>query len=163
MKKYILILIICLVLITGCKKNEKGKLITLDYDELKEKIDNKDTFILVITRTDCSHCAIYIPRLEKVLKEYELTAYKVEVDTWKDEEKDDLGDICNVSGTPTTLFIENGEETNTSSRLVGEKTQDQIINRLKAMGYIKTENDEEDKEETKEENKEDTKESKKEE
>ena len=61
------------------------------------------------------------------------------------------------------MFIENGEETNTSSRLVGEKTQDQIINRLKAMGYIKEDNNEEDKEEANEENKEETEESKKEE
>ena len=140
MKKTLFIILICLVLLTGCKtKDEKGKLITLDYDELKEKIDNEDSFILVVTRTDCSHCAIYIPRLEKVLKEYELTAYQIEVDTWKDSEKDDLGEICNVSGTPTTIFIENGEEKNTSSRLVGERTQDQIINRFKAMGYIKEE------------------------
>jgi len=156
MKKILFLLLISLLLLTGCDKNTKGKLITLDYDELKEKIDNEETFILVVTRTDCSHCAIYLPRLEKVLKEYELTAYKIEVDTWKTSEKEDLSYICNVSGTPTTLFIENGEEKNTSSRLVGERTQEQIIKRFKAMGYIKKDSDDkdEDEEEIEEENKE---------
>ena len=144
MKKILFILLICLILITGCEKKTKGKLITIDYKELKEKIENKDSFILVVTRTDCSHCAVYIPRLEKVLKDYELTAYQIEVDTWTNEEKDDLSDICNVSGTPTTIFIENGEEKNTSSRLVGERTQEQIIKRFKAMGYIENDGKEEE-------------------
>ena len=139
MKKSFLLLLIIVFSLFGCKiknDNEEGKIITLDYSELKEKIENKDSFILVVTRTDCSHCAVYLPRLQDVLKEYELTAYKIEVDEWSDEETNELKDICNVSATPTTIFIENGEEKNTSSRLVGSRDKDQIIQRFKAMGYI---------------------------
>ena len=140
MKKKLFLLLICVLFLFGCKiknNSEEGKIITLSYEELKEKIDKEESFILVVTRTDCSHCAIYLPRLQKVLEEYKLTAYKIEIDEWTDEETGSLKDICNVSGTPTTIFIENGEEKNTSSRLVGSKSQEQIIQRFKAMGYIK--------------------------
>ena len=40
------------------------------------------------------------------------------------------------SGTPTVLFYENGEELGSFSRLVGNKSEKTLINRLTARGYI---------------------------
>ena len=40
------------------------------------------------------------------------------------------------SGTPTVLFYENGEELGSFSRLVGNKSEKTLINRLTSRGYI---------------------------
>ena len=45
--------------------------------------------------------------------------------------------IKKILSTPTTVFIEEGVEPSTSTRLVGAKSSDSIESRLKAMGYIK--------------------------
>ena len=42
-------------------------LVELTYNELEKKLNNGDTFILVITQTRCSHCAQYKPVLKEVL------------------------------------------------------------------------------------------------
>lgn len=120
------------------KKDElENRLIELNFDELTEKIENKETFILVITQTDCSHCAEYKPVLEKVLLDHKLTAYEIDEKKLDEKEMSKLKEIANISGTPTTVFIVNGEERQTSDRIIGAKPESEIISRLKAMGYIK--------------------------
>ena len=56
-----------------------SNLISLSVSELEAKINNKDTFILVITQTGCSHCEQYIPELNRTLKKNNLTAYKLNI------------------------------------------------------------------------------------
>ena len=141
-KKNIIIGIIVIVfvgLIVGLvlmKKDTNSYLIELNKKELQEKIDNKDNFILVISREGCSHCAEYIPILKNVLEKDKVTAYIVDIAKFSKEDKTYLNSIANVSGTPTTLFIEKGEETTTMNRIVGSTTKRNIEKRLKAMGYL---------------------------
>lgn len=118
------------------EKEEDSHLIELIYDELQAKIDNKDTFILVLAQTKCSHCAEYKPILKEVLTEYNIYAYEISVDKLTKEENAKLIDIASANGTPTTIFINEGVEINTSTRLKGTQGKTKIINRLKAMGYI---------------------------
>ena len=54
-----------------------------------------------------------------------------------DSDKEYLADIANISGTPTTVFIENGEETTVLNRIVGSASRKTVIDRLKTMKYIK--------------------------
>ncbi len=122
----------------------KGKEIDLDkhlvlltYPELKEKVDNKESFILLFSQTDCPHCAAFKPIFKEVLAKHDITAYEIQTDTLTKEEAIALKDIANVSATPTTIFIENGVEKSTSTRLKGESSSDKIESRLKAVGYIK--------------------------
>lgn len=150
-KKLIIILvtIVCLAAIggmiyIGLVNTEKEKdldkhLIEIKFSELQKKVDNKETFILVLTQTDCSHCMEYKPTLKKVLAEYDIYAYELNIseDKISKEDKAKLKQIANTSGTPTTVFITNGEEKTTSTRLVGNRPSSDIIKRLKAMGYIK--------------------------
>lgn len=121
------------------KKNNDvdSHLVELNMSELQSKIDNKETFILVISQTDCSHCAEYKPILKEVLAEYNITAYEIDEKKLTKEENGQLKNIANISGTPTTVFIVDGEEKSTQSRLVGSANKTKIINRLKANGYIK--------------------------
>lgn len=118
------------------EKIEDSHLISLTFKELQKKIDKKDSFILVITQEECSHCMEYKPVLKSVLTEYDIYAYELSLDKLSKKETAQLKDIANTSGTPNTVFIENGEEKNTSSRITGNKSKDKIISRLKAMGYI---------------------------
>lgn len=118
------------------KANQDKRLVKLSFNELEEKINNKDTFILVITQTTCSHCQEYKPNLKKVLADYNLYAYEIEQDSITKEERKKLDQIANISGTPTTIFIIDGKEQSTTNRLIGPADKEKIINRFKAMGYI---------------------------
>lgn len=150
MKKKILIIAFILIataaiaaMIYGSSKlhekevNEDNHLIELSFEKLEEKINNKESFILVITQTKCSHCAEYKPKLKKTLTKYNITAYEIAEDKLSEKNKTKLKDIANTSVTPVTIFIKNGEEVNTTSRIVGSTSVTKIESRLKAMGYIK--------------------------
>lgn len=120
----------------GKENNLDKRLIDLKYSELQEKIDNKDSFILVVSKTDCEHCIAYKPVLKEVLADHDLTAYEIRIDTLSKEELNSFSQIANITGTPTTIFIVDGEEKSTSHRLIGEADKTKIENRLKALGYI---------------------------
>ena len=145
MKKKLSILILLLlsfVLITGCdpKDDDDDKseyLVSISLNELEEKVANKESFILVITQKDCSHCATYKPVLTEVLEEYKITAYELDEQEFNEEERGRLQAIANVAGTPNTIFIIDGIERSTTDRLVGAASRKNIISRFKAMGYIK--------------------------
>ena len=147
----LLLLLISFTLLTGCKKDEDKKttsdyLVSLTLDELEKKVEDKESFILVITQTDCAHCKEYKPILINVLEEYKITAYEFDQQTLTHEEngnlvydQEQLGRlkaIANVAGTPTTIFIEKGEEKSTTNRIIGSADRKKIITRFKAMGYI---------------------------
>ena len=92
---------------------------------------------MVITRTDCSHCAVFKPKLKEVLSQNNIIAYEIATDKLSTNEKAEFNDIANISGTPTTIFIVDGEEATTTNRLIGDVTTEKIINKLKSQGYIK--------------------------
>ena len=143
----IIISLICIISIGGLiyasvvlnkKEQDLSKyLVELSYKELKSKLNKKESFILVITRTDCSHCAVYKPKLKEILKDNNIIAYEIASDKLSTKEKAEFNDIANISGTPTTIFIVDGEEATTTNRIIGDVTTEKIINKLKSQGYIK--------------------------
>lgn len=120
-------------------KNESkdNRLIKLSVEELEEKVNNKETFILVITQTTCGHCISYKPTLETVLEETAQIAYEIDIQPLSQEARQRVYKISKVSGTPTTVFIFNGVEQDTSLRLSGSVSRDTLKQRLKDTGYIK--------------------------
>ena len=61
----IAIILIAFILIATINNNKnKASLINLTYKQIEEKIDNKDSFILVVSQSTCTHCATYKPKLE---------------------------------------------------------------------------------------------------
>jgi predicted bacteriocin transport accessory protein len=120
------------------KQNAMDKhLIELNYKELKEKVDNKESFILVVTQSQCSYCKEYKPVLKEVLYENDIYAYFIEKDRLTNEEKAKFNEIANVETTPQTLFFVDGAEESTQQRLVGNHPKNDIITKLKVKGYIK--------------------------
>ena len=139
-KRVIILCIICFIVLVGAlvadKILSKPHLIKLEYDEVMEKIENKESFILVVSQTTCPHCSEYKPVIRKVLKDNDLIAYYVEFDTFSDDEKKEFNSIINFDSTPMTVFLKNGEETTVATRIVGAKNEEYILAKLKSNGYI---------------------------
>lgn len=135
MKKIFRILIIlCFSCITGCSNNIKE----INYNEVNSLIKNKETFILYIGSASCSNCVEFEPKFNSVIKEYNIKNAKyIDLDNFDDDEKNNLNKIINISGTPTVVFIKNGEEESMTNRINGNVSKEKIISRLKANEYIK--------------------------
>lgn len=109
---------------------------SVDYSNLTKMLNSQKSFILIVTQTTCPHCTEYKPNLNNVLKENNLEAYEIDLLTLTEEDYNSFQEIFNVSGTPTTIFIENGLE-NQIYRYSGTKEEDTIIEKLKEANYIK--------------------------
>ena len=128
--KLIILILIC-ILTTGCSNIK-----TINYKTLKQKLDNKETFILETARTKCSHCKDFTPRFNKILKDNNLKAYKIYLDRLTSKQKVEFNSIMYINGTPTVVFIKNGKETGAYDRIIGAVSNKKIINKLKELGYI---------------------------
>ncbi len=140
-KKYLLIvsiLIVILGIIIGYFIfSMNDNLVKLNYDEIMEKMNNNESFVLCISRTTCSHCNVYKPKLRKVANKYDIKIYYTDVDKYsKNDLKDFNSKISFDGGTPTTLFIKNGEEKTTATRIEGDVSIEKIVDKLKKNGFI---------------------------
>ena len=138
MKKimYILILLIIPILVTGCNKN-MSQIKSIKYSELEKKLENKETFILEIARDGCHNCESFTPKFNNILKKYNLKAFTINISNLTEEDNNKLTNLYNITGTPTVIFINDGQEISISRRIIGDVEKDKIISKLKIAGYIK--------------------------
>lgn len=138
MRKFIstfLILLVGFLFLTGCSKSNIDE---INYSDFKKLIDDKETFILYIGSTTCHNCTEFTPKFNNVLNKYNISSVKkIELDKINSDDKDEFNKKINVSGTPTVVFIENGEEESMTNRINGNVDEEKIISRLKSNGYIK--------------------------
>ena len=90
-KKKIIVIIASILVVAGLIiycfiHSYDSNLIEINYNELKEKIDNKEDFVLCVSRTTCSHCQDYKPKLKKVGYKYKIDIYYIDVDLLNDDE-----------------------------------------------------------------------------
>ena len=107
MKKKIKFLLIgiFIVFLTGCG-NSSNTITEIDYSKLEDLIDNKESFILEMSQTGCSHCEEFSPRFTAVLKTNDLTAYSLNLYNMTDDEREKFSELTtSVTGTPTVLFL----------------------------------------------------------
>ena len=141
-KVNLIIVIVIIILVGGLaffflsKNMQTDGVKNINISELREKINNKDSFMLVITQDGCTHCKAYLPTIRKIANQYNLTFYDISQTGLNEEDKTFLKNVANIDGTPTTVFIENGEEKTTTNRLVGNVPEYRVIEKLKALGYI---------------------------
>lgn len=133
MKKRILWILPFLFLL-GCGGN-KYKEITIET--LAEKIEKKESCIVFIGAESCTHCKDYKTTINEVIKDYPITIYYIDVDKLSKEEQDKLNQIARYKATPTTVFIKNGKEESTYTRIVGARDYDYVVNKLQRNGWIK--------------------------
>lgn len=139
-KKAIIIIIICLILLIGGfigdRLLSKSNLEEIKYAKMMEKVKNKDSFIVLFSQTTCRHCKDFKPKLEKVANEFDITIYYLETDLLTEEEHNELKKKFSYSGTPTTIFVINGEEKSAATRINGDVSKNKIISKLKSNGFI---------------------------
>ncbi len=137
----VILLVVCIVgVVLYLSTPKKNNIIAISGSELLTKLENKETFILVRTQNGCSHCKEYLPILNRILVEYDLTAYELITNNLakeSDEVKNKIDTLFNISGTPTTIFINDGEETTTFNRVIGSRSYTEMKKTLKDRGFIK--------------------------
>ena len=128
-------LLIALLVISSM--NSIGKLSELTYNEIKEKNNKKEDYILIVSRSDCSHCMEYKPKVEQVAKENKITVYYIDYDSENEKTQEKFLKEFKLDGsTPMTLFIKEGKEVSILNRLEGDVDKDKIIDRFKKMKFI---------------------------
>ena len=132
----VIVIVACVAFVLLSGSTTTSNVEKIDINQLKEKIDNKDSFILVITQDSCSHCKAFLPVINKIGRDYNITFYDISRTGLSEEDSTYLKNLANTSGTPTTVFIVDGEEKATTNRLVGNVAENRVIEKLKVMGYI---------------------------
>ena len=135
MKKIKNILLIILIVFI-CSACSSSKLKEISYSNFKQKLDNKETFFLVVTRDGCQYCEKFVPTVEEVLSEYNVVGYNLNYTNLNDSDKELFDKEYDVTSTPTTIFIKNGEEMSVLQRIEGNVAKEKLINKLKSNGYI---------------------------
>ena len=130
-----LILIISFLLINKISNSNKGALKPISFKEIKEKIKNKEDFILIVSQSTCSHCASYKPKVKQITKKYGIIVYYIDIDLEKEEEKA-IKELNLPQSTPMTLFYIKGKETSILNRLEGDLGTEKVINQFKKLGFI---------------------------
>ena len=133
----ITIIIVSIVTVLTYNIIKKDYFTKLNYEEFFNKWENDDTFVLVISKTECPYCQMYIPKIKKISEEYKINTYSVETDTFTAEESSAFSNLINYNATPTTVFIINGEELSKATRINGNVSEQKIINKFKSNDFIK--------------------------
>lgn len=129
-------IIIALVVVCFVFSEDEGKYIhDIGLNEVVNKIDNKDSFILYIKQTDCEHCKAFTPDFISVLSQNDIEAYSLNLSNLSDEENDTYSELFDVEGTPTVLFFDEGNES--LIRIQGEQTKAKIKSKIDSAGFIK--------------------------
>lgn len=97
-----------------------GVLTSLNFKEFTNLFKTRKRSILVVTKTGCSYCEDFIPKLKNVLSKLGISAYEINKSNLKKTEN--LGDYVVVMGTPITLIIENGNIVHSFSGSTDEQT-----------------------------------------
>ena len=137
MKKILIgMFVLCSLIFTGCNKSKE--LESISYDELASKIENKDSFVLYVGSSSCSHCASYKPKLETVINDYKLEVYYIDMANLSEAKYNSVMKKVDGEGTPTTVYLERGK-TKSSPRIEGDRDSEDIIEFFQDLGYIKGE------------------------
>ncbi|MBQ6494487.1 MAG: hypothetical protein IJI49_00630 [Bacilli bacterium] len=134
----LLIIIVASLLIIKILNPNKGELIAINYKEYQNKIKNKDSFILIVSQSTCSHCAEYKPKLIKIAKKNKIDIYYIDYDLETSTDQKEFLDNNNLTGsTPITLFIKHGKQTSLFDRIEGDVSIEKVTDKFKKLGFIK--------------------------
>ena len=105
-------------------KNNQLELITVNLDWVKEKIESKESFLIIITNEECTYC----DELYEILNEYEpnqkVTIYDL---SFKDfsYDREEVKDVFpSFVGTPNILYVEDGTIISQYDNMEGNLTID---------------------------------------
>ena len=147
MKKLFSILVLSILLFTGCtSKNDSKYLVNDDfkgdvktyqnitYKEFKEKMDKGDSFVILLWQTGCSHCKAFEPKLNEIVESLSIKIYGLNTAELSSEEYAIIKNKTFITGTPTTVYFKDGKF---EDSLVGNKNVEDVLNFLKNNNIIK--------------------------
>ncbi len=140
-KKYVFLIVMFIIVILGVvllffmRKNNTYE--EISYAELNEMLKNKDDFVLFIGSNTCSACTVYRGTLNDVIGEYGVDVKYIDLSKLSKTESSKLTSKFPITGTPTTIFITDGDEEDSHNRIVGSAVKSKIIEKFKENGYIK--------------------------
>lgn len=134
MRKFLL-LVLGILCLTGCSTLKTYS--EISYKDLNNMLDKKESFILFIGSSKCSACEKYEVTLNKVIEKYNVDIKYIDLAKLSDKENGELTSVFPISGTPATIFIEDGEEKDTYNRINGNVKYSKIVEKLKKNKYIK--------------------------
>ena len=122
--------------IKDLKREEAGypNLKDITVGEIKSKIKAKESFILMVSQTTCSHCKAFKPVIDEVAEENGLTIYVIESNMLTESDYKDLQKIITYDGTPTTGLFVKGKIVD---KIEGESPKANVVELLKNNGFIK--------------------------
>ena len=120
MKKIILTMLAVLLLASGCSSG-KGKIEYVSIDRAFEMMDQKESFLLLVSKDSCTHCKDLEAMLKKELPKQDLIIYNVVMDessaTAYEQDKERLSErLDEPNKTPHVYEIKKGE---VNSELLG--------------------------------------------
>lgn len=118
------------------EEEEEAEPESITYNEYKAMLNKRETFVIFISQTYCSHCIDYKPKFAQAIKENNVKGYELDLLTLTKDEYEEVMSSTNIDGTPTTIFYRKGIEIE-EARLVGSKTVDELTSSLKKYNYIK--------------------------
>lgn len=134
MKKVLLVIMI--LFLAGCSL-KSGEYTEVSVSELKQKCENKDTFVLVLGSETCAWCQKYKTNMSKFIKDYSIEIFYLDADKLTEEQYNKIkSKLGGTYSTPTTIFIRDGVETSTYERISGILEYNEIVYNLKKLGYI---------------------------
>ena len=138
MKKilFLVLMIVGLIFTSGCG-NHLTEYTHISYDELSAKKEVGDSFPLVVGSSTCSACARYKVTMKQFIEKYQINVFYIDLSELSEDEYNKLKSEINFTGTPTTVFYEDGKLTSYYNRLSGAEDLNVVINIFKNNGYIK--------------------------
>ena len=134
MKKVVLLIsLLACFLFTGCNNKTYDE---ISYDEYKNMVKTKETFVLYIGSSKCNHCRAYTETINRVIKDYDVDVKYINILDMTEKQYNEFKSQISFMGTPTTIFLKNGKEESHYNRIVGAQEYDKVVNKFKQNGYI---------------------------
>lgn len=137
MKKLFICLLISLLFLTGCHKKEKG-ITTLKAQQVIDKYENGDSFMLYVGQGACDFCKEYSDTLKHIIEVYDINIYYFSYD--EIEENETLVNrlindyLYQLHDTPTSYVVINGKS---QENIVGNMTYTEVKQWLARYDLIK--------------------------
>lgn len=112
--------------------------IDASYEDIVNKMENGDKFVLFIGSEKCSHCLKYKKTLNRVISDYNIKIYYIDISKLSETEYAYLNSHFPFTVTPTTVIVDKGTEYKRQScRIEGAKDYEYTVNRLNNANIIK--------------------------
>lgn len=138
MKKIIMLMSVCalVLLTTGCGNNKLDSYTSITYTKFNEKKENGDSFPLVIGSSTCSACATYKVVMEQFIENNQVEIFYIDLSNVSEEEYNKLKTEISFTGTPTTVFYQEGKLTSFYNRLDGAESIEDVKKYMGENNYI---------------------------